>query len=321
MCTSQLWLVCAGFLWPNCNPYDTLAIFINESTARGAIASVLGEIHVRPATLADVPGINRVHTGDTDPWADIAEAAIWVNHRLLRGFHVDVATVGGEVLGHAEWIKNHNPEGKFLYLGILQVHPKYRRLGVGKAMLEAGFAEAQALGCPELQTIPDEEAYEFYARCGFALQRGIQQYNLACIPMGLPPGWVETRTVPQQVIHTLPFRLGWAGQACSAHMWEVCNKPVLVAGDVQRYLTAKHHGGDAYVQLRYTGGKTVLAVAWAAASISRHELTDVVMALATKIPVRAVCISYPEESRPTEQVPGSAESLPGLEVWSKPVAS
>jgi len=266
------------------------------------------KIRVRDATLEDVHSIREIHRLDDDPWGSEAECAIWTNHRLLRGFVIQVASVRGTVVGHAEWVVSDEPApyGKHLYLGMLQVHSKHQRRGIGRALVEAGARRAQDLGCPRIKTHPDEQAVGFYRKCGFTSCETAVSCEAAVHAAALPRGWQVTRTVPERVVRGLPMRIGWV-QASSAHMWELCNRPARIAGEGIQHPCAMARSGDAYVQLRYLGtellrslgiGETAMALAWARATTRVEVLARAAMALACRLPVPTLTYTVQEGDVP-----------------------
>ncbi len=250
---------------------------------------------IRPATIDDVPGIQAIHAHCDDPWAHPGEGAVWINHRLLRGYFIDVALVGDAITGHAEWIVSHEPEphGKQLYLGMLQVHADWQGRGIGRAMVAAGGQRAASLACPRVYTVPEVEAVEFYRKCGFSRTATIMSLEITCGKPEMPAGWARSNLVPARVVLQLPFRLGWAGQAASAFMWDLCNWPICIAGDKAAYPCARRQDGRAYAQLRWIGGDGALALAWAGAEVPLAELIAACQALAAAIKVANLTLSAP----------------------------
>lgn len=279
------------------------------------------DIAVRPATLADVPGIREVHASCDDPWGDIAQCAIWTNHRLVTGFLVDVASIGRKVVGHAEWILSDEPSpfGRHLYLGMIQVHDRYQRRGVGRQMLRAGVEHARALGCPVLRTHPDDEAMGFYRRCGFACAYRAVRFKVPPGQECLPPGWRRLRSVPRKVIGSLPMRSGWV-QGSSAHMWELCNNTMKVHGEDIRHPCAGRVDGGGFVQLRFIDGlPESLCVSWARRRASFEPQVHAAMVLSEQLPTQKVTLVVLErEAAAVETCLGVKPGDP-TEIWDCPV--
>jgi GNAT superfamily N-acetyltransferase len=179
---------------------------------------------VRGVALSDVPAIYDVHEGSDGPWIDPFGCAIHVNHRLLRPFHCRVLERDGQVVGHAEWIVNREPDraAPCLYLGMLQVRADSQGQGIGRRLVADGVAIARDEGCDALRTVPDSSAVGFYDRCGFAPTQIGRSFRLPVKDRPLTD-WCRARLVPARASRELPMRLGWV-QACSSHMWEICNQ-------------------------------------------------------------------------------------------------
>ena len=276
---------------------------------------------VRRATLDDVVGIREIHADCDDPWSHPGIGPVWVNHRLLRGFEIDVATLGDRIVGHAEWNVSDEPApyGRYLYLGMLQIHREYQRQGVGRAMIDAGLARAESLSCALVKTIPEAEACGFYAKCGFEPIGWVTSVDLQVAAMDLPQGWSRVRCVPRGVVTSLPLRLGWSGQASSAFMWELCNRPIRVAGEQEQHPCARSSSKRAYVQLRCVDGSSALAVAWADHCVPVKELVDVAQGLAALLAINPVTISVVDaEGDVLESIVADAPSQ-AAEIWARRV--
>ena len=285
-----------------------------------------GTIRVRPATPADAGGISAVYTGSDLPCTNPAEWAVHTNHRLLEGFLIDVALIGKRIVGHAEWLVSDEPApyGRHLYLGMLEVHPKSRGRGAGRALVEAGIAKARALGCPIARTMSERDARVFYRKCGFVRSGRAASGSAKLRSTPMPKGWRPGRTVPRAVIGELPMRLGWA-QACSAHMWSIANRPTLLAGEEpSRHPCARHVDGKGYVQVRYCpqAGRSGLVIAWAPRSIRLKTLCSVAMALADGLPIDRLTLMTDADDR--ADLARSCDAAPRTgandEIWSKPTA-
>lgn len=279
-----------------------------------------GEPIVRPATLADVAGIADVHADCDDPWRDPAEAAVWVNQRLLKGFLIDVAVLGGRIVGHAEWIVSDEPEpfGRHLYLSMMQVHRDFERRGIGRAMVEAGVARANHLGCPRIRTVPEREARGFYRACGFAKCDVARGRSVRAKPARRRPNWAVCRSVPRRVIKALPMRLGWL-QAGSAHNWSLANRPVRAAGDLGCHPCVCRADGRAYVQLRYWEGDPMdaLVLAWAAPSVGMADLCEAAQALAAGRPIERLLLVARSAEALAAASAGAARRAGTYEIWSR----
>jgi GNAT superfamily N-acetyltransferase len=278
-------------------------------------------ITVRAATIDDVEGIRSIHSACDDPWAHPGVGPVWVNHRLLRGFYIDVATVGSDVIGHAEWNLSDEPEphGRFLYLGMLQIHAEHQRKGVGRAMIEAGLTRAGSLSCRALRTVPDENTCDFYAKSGFKRIGEVVSLELKTSDSRLPSRWSRVNRVPKRVVASLPLRLGWSGQASSSFMWEICNRPIVVAGDQDRRPCARLGSGEAYVQLRYVGGNSALAIAWAEYDTTLQALVEAAQSLAGSLGVPNITCSVLAGDRNELQMLSGQDVALVAQVWEQEV--
>ena len=245
-----------------------------------------------------------------------------MNHRLLRGFLIDFATIGEKVVGHAEWIVSDEPPpyGRHLYLGLLQVHPDYRGRGVGRALVEEGIRKANALSCPFVRTIPEEGSPGFYRKCGFSACSRVVTCTAAVRPASLPADWVRSRTVPHRAIGSLPMRIGWV-QGSSAHMWEICNRPARIVGDTTRYPCARRQDNMAFAQLRHLDGRVqTMALAWAPLDLDLEAPVSAAMALASSLPVEKIVLTVQEADEPRLLSCCDARRTGTAEVWCRAVA-
>ncbi|MBT3342648.1 MAG: GNAT family N-acetyltransferase [Gemmatimonadetes bacterium] len=258
---------------------------------------------VRQVTLRDVPAICDVHRDSDGPWVDPVECAIYVNHRLLRPFHCRIAERDGQVVGHAEWIVNHEPDRDTpcLYLGMLQVRVDSQGTGVGRRLIDDGRALAQRQACTTLRTVPDGGAIGFYEKCGFSYTPVAHSFRL---PVQHHPisGWDRARSVPARASLELPMRLGWV-QACSSHMWEICNHHAVLADEAWHHPCLTSRTSPAYVQLRYRDTSTAMPVAWAAPETPLEALIAAAQALASAQQIRELLLAIG---------PGEAASIPGV---------
>jgi GNAT superfamily N-acetyltransferase len=207
----------------------------------------MNSLIIRPATLDDCGGIRHIHRDCPDPWHDPEECAAWVERRLERGFYIQLAVLDGAVVGHGEWVVSDEPDGKFLYLGMLQIDADYQRRGIGRAMVADGEKYAAIHGCSHIVTLPDEGAEAFYESCGFAKGAEIMTANIPVADNALSQTYTPVDEVPFDVIKERRFVLGWS-QACSRHMWELCNRPPSTDDRIVKSYRAEN--GD-YVQLMY----------------------------------------------------------------------
>ena len=139
---------------------------------------------IRKATLDDVKAIVEVHTAGEDiggslleryssggPWMSVETLAIHINNLLLDGQLVAVAELDGRMVGEAEVLFSEEPIGgktrRIAHLDVIEVHPDFRKRGVGRALI--GFIEevARERGAEFITTQPDGGALGFYKKLGF----------------------------------------------------------------------------------------------------------------------------------------------------------
>jgi amino-acid N-acetyltransferase len=117
---------------------------------------------VRPASLADVPGLQAliapfVATGDLLPRSEYDLS------RHIKEYHV-AATPSGEIVGSVA-LKIYSP--KLAELGALAVRADQQGNGIGKALCDAVLADARALGLREVFALTRKPL--FFLRLGFTL--------------------------------------------------------------------------------------------------------------------------------------------------------
>lgn len=277
---------------------------------------------VRSATLDEVPGIGEVHSDGGDPWADAAQCPIWVNHRLLRGFTIDVAVLDARVVGHAEWQVSDEPApyGRHLYLSMLEIHPEFRGRGIGREMIEARAATAKSLQCSAIRTIPDKGVEGFYAKLGFSV--GGQVTRLSCPPRDtdLPAGWKRCGRIPHSVVKTLPMRFGWY-QACSEFVWENYERPIVIAGDDMRHLRARRLDGKAFVNVGcHVSERSADPAVWASPEADPAELVQAAFALGSRLPADRISFAVDSAYAPEVAPFIGAESTETGDIVSRIVA-
>ncbi|MBN1922147.1 MAG: GNAT family N-acetyltransferase [Anaerolineae bacterium] len=206
----------------------------------------MAALQIRPATLADVPGITAVHCSTVTVWRDPATrmavpyaqldlfgrwrnggawmsvemAAVHVASLLQAGQSVMVATWAGEVIGEAEVYFTHEP-GLYavLHLSILYVHATWQGRGVGQALLEAGVNLARERGLSALTTQPDDAARGFYARHGFELWRMQHELQLETTTSQPAPALMPVTSSEHTPGPEMALRIG--RYQCGPQGWEV----------------------------------------------------------------------------------------------------
>ncbi len=143
------------------------------------------EYEIRPATLADVPGIAEVarHTWNVTYAQSIAAhnreqflerayshyALRQAIRRESRWFYV--ALQMETVVGFAHYLRRFDAEGE---LARIYVHPDHQRRGIGRALLAIGLGAMAADGvgrCYVSVAVDNAGARAFYEKFGFRLRR------------------------------------------------------------------------------------------------------------------------------------------------------
>jgi len=136
--------------------------------------------NVRAAGEADLAGILAIYNDViatstavyTSEPATLAERRAWFAARCAQGFPVLVAVEGGEVLGFAsfgEW-RGAWPGYRYTVEHSVHVRGDMRGRGVGRALVEALFPAAQALGKHVMIggiDAANDASIRFHARLGF----------------------------------------------------------------------------------------------------------------------------------------------------------
>lgn len=154
---------------------------------------------VRAARLDDVSAICRAHLSAVPRWTRFQEdgkgeevryeeltlfqrwlhggphmspelCAVHLNHLLLAGQTAWVAEdENGRVVGEIEVLEGEERDlGRTAHVSVLNVDAPARRMGAGRALVEAVEARARANGCAWLTTRPADDAVPFYERLGIS---------------------------------------------------------------------------------------------------------------------------------------------------------
>jgi len=254
-------------------------------------------IWVREASARDFAGIQHIHRSCDDPWRETDECAAWLTKRLERGFYIQTAGIGEQVLGHGEWLVTHDPRGKFLYLGMMQVDADCQRRGIGRAMLEDGLRYAREQGCNRLVTSPETDdggaSLAFYERCGFVHGRRILSASLPTNDTGYSKQYSPCEGAPFDIIRAREFVFG-TGQASARHMWEVYNEKPTTDDRIVKTLLADD--GDCVQLGWFPGGDTALALCWSNTP-DRNSVSDI-LTFGQRLGLRQVTFLFFEEYEP-----------------------
>jgi len=150
---------------------------------------------VRPATLADVPGIVEVYRTDIldgNPWLEADTCAEHLERFQEEGHTALVAERAGRVLGEVEFfVAEEPPYGRLASLNVICTHGQRRRQGVGRALMEQAFEIARRQGAELMHVTPSETAIPFYRRLGFEEDHGFFR-----VRVGVPGRSEETERRP-----------------------------------------------------------------------------------------------------------------------------
>jgi GNAT superfamily N-acetyltransferase len=136
-------------------------------------------VAVRPLTAADEAEWRRLWTGYLRFYGTSVEEDVYTTyfHRLLGDDRQDysglIAEVGGRPAGLAHYLFHRHGWRieNVCYLQDLYVDPEVRGSGVGRALIEAVYAEADRHGCPQVYWLTQEfnvVARQLYDRIGEA---------------------------------------------------------------------------------------------------------------------------------------------------------
>lgn len=171
----------------------------------------------------DIQGIREAH-GSDEHWGSDQACFMSGKTSLENGFFIQVAVCDERIIGHAEWVVSDEPDCRFLYLGMLQIHEEYQKRGIGTKLIESGAKYAKDNNCAFLRTMPGIESGSiyFYQKCGFT-QTKDSNSTLKLKTANTPAqNAVRIDKVPYVTVKTLPFVIGLY-QHASAHIWKVYN--------------------------------------------------------------------------------------------------
>ena len=171
----------------------------------------------------DIRGIREAH-GRDEHWGSDEACFMSGKTSLENGFYIQVAICDGKIVGHTEWVISDEPNCRYLYLGMLQIHEEYQKRGIGTKMIETGARYAKENNCAFLRTMPSIESGSiyFYQKNGF-FQTKDSNSTLKLRTTEIPVKTaVRIDKVPFVAVKTLPFCIGLY-QHASSHIWKVYN--------------------------------------------------------------------------------------------------
>lgn len=143
-------------------------------------------IKIRPIEAADEAEWRRLWTGYLDYYETSVNEDVYVSSfaRLLaddpQEFHGRIAVANGRPVGLVHYLFHRHmwKVENTCYLQDLYADPEVRGLGVGRALIEAVYAEADAADCPSVYWLTQDfntKARQLYDRIG--MQTPFIRYN------------------------------------------------------------------------------------------------------------------------------------------------
>jgi GNAT superfamily N-acetyltransferase len=134
---------------------------------------------IRVATALDLTGLVGLRTSSTAERRDIGPDPAFAE-RFRAWFDAEahqrtfwVAIAGGDAVGMTNLLTFERmpgpgiDAGRWGYLGNMYVRPEHRNRGVGRLLLDALIAHADAHGLERIVLSPSERSRPFYGRAGF----------------------------------------------------------------------------------------------------------------------------------------------------------
>jgi len=182
------------------------------------------DVFIRNVDLqTDIQGIRETH-GSDEHWGSDQACFMSGKTSLENGFFIQVAVCGDKIIGHAEWVISDEPDYRFLYLGMLQIHEDYQKRGIGTKLIESGVKYAKDNNCAFVRTMPSIESGSlfFYQKNDFAQTRDSNSTLKVRTTDSSMQNVIRIDKVPFDAIKTVPFVVG-LHQHASAHIWKVFN--------------------------------------------------------------------------------------------------
>ena len=207
----------------------------------------------------DIKNVREAHGAD-EHWGSDEACYASGKTSLENGFHIQVAVCGDKIIGHVEWVVSDEPNARFLYLGMMQVHDDFQKRGIGSKLIECGAAYAKQNGCAFLRTCPSIESGSvfFYQKNGFAQIKDSNRYVIIKTKSAVANSAVKINTVPFAVIKEKTLLSGFY-QHASAHIWKVFN----ARHEYDERIVSTYKIGGAYVNIgAFKPNKEAHAVLW-----------------------------------------------------------
>lgn len=115
------------------------------------------------------------------PWMSPETCAIHLNNLLLRQHTPVVAEKDNRVVAEMELFvgREGRPYGRNCHIGVLYVHRREQRRGIGRRMVEHAIKYARESRCDTLTVASDSACAVFYRKCGFSFQDTLVEVEAA----------------------------------------------------------------------------------------------------------------------------------------------
>lgn len=117
-------------------------------------------------------------------WIPPGQSAVWESHPWNQSRILALADDGGRRYdAFWDWVATHDPPKPSWQLDSIAVQPELQGRGIGRALIEAGLAQARADGTGAFLSTGTAANVIIYGRCGFRV------YDEAHAPDGGPRIW------------------------------------------------------------------------------------------------------------------------------------
>jgi len=227
-------------------------------------------VKIRHATILE-SDLNKIvkyiYQTEEFPGGTLKECVLWNKKRIESEFYIQVAEIGGEIIGHGVWNISDEPDKKFIYLSMLQVDGNYQRKGIGQDMIADGIKYARKNNCTEAVTSPDTEtgADIFYRKLGFV--DGRKQYLLNIDTTKYKDyefDKIILDKIPFSAIKERKFIFGKGGEFSSRFIWGKHNEEPPKPSDSDKLTSAILLSEGTYIQIiHWDEDDTGVLIIWA----------------------------------------------------------
>lgn len=260
--------------------------------------------------LSDI--VKYIYQTEEFPGGSLKECVLWTEKRIDNGFYIQVAEIGGKIIGHAVWNISDEPDKKFIYLSMLQIDGNYRRKGIGRSMISDGIEYARKNSCTEAVTSPDTEtgADIFYRKLGF--KDGRKQFLLNIETSKYKDYKFEKiilDKVPFSAIKERKFIFGKCGEFSSRFIWGKYNEePLKPSQDIDKRTSVILLTDCTYIQIiHWDEDDTGVLIIWAN-SVNYGDIIKSALSFGCSIGLKQFEINYLEDEE---------KFLDGFDVYDK----